>query len=237
QVALRIVLMAHSAWMMGDAIVRTLYRLFVTRQNLLEWRTASQAQKNGANTLGSYYRLMSGSPLIALIGLAVPVVADSTGAFVAFIFAVFWAGAPAFAWFISRSAETEDRLHVSRNDRDMLRGIARRTWLYFETFVTEEQHWLPPDNFQETPYPVVAARTSPTNIGVYLLSIISARDFGWISLANTIERLDQTLSVLEKMDRDRGHLYNWYDTKTLHPLYPRYISAVDSGNLAGHLIA
>ncbi|BCH23976.1 GH36-type glycosyl hydrolase domain-containing protein [Mesorhizobium sp. L-8-3] len=237
QVALRIVLMAHSAWMMGDAIVRTLYRLFVTRQNLLEWRTASQAQKNGANTLGNYYRLMSGSPLIALIGLAVPVIADSTGAFVAFIFAVFWAGAPAFAWFISRSAETEDRLHVSRSDRDVLRGIARRTWLYFETFVTEEQHWLPPDNYQETPYPVVAARTSPTNIGVYLLSIISARDFGWISLANTIERLDQTLSVLERMDRDRGHLYNWYDTKTLHPLYPRYISAVDSGNLAGHLVA
>jgi cyclic beta-1,2-glucan synthetase len=237
QVALRVVLMAHSAWMMGDAIIRTLYRVFVTRQNLLEWRTASQAQKNGANTLSSYYGFMGGSVLIALLGLAAPVLADSTGAFVAFIFFVFWAGAPAFAWFISRSAETEDRLHVSRSDRDVLRGIARRTWLFFETFVTEEDNWLPPDNYQEIPYPVVAHRTSPTNIGVYLLSIISARDFGWISLANTIERLDQTLSTLERMERDRGHLYNWYETKTLRPLYPRYISSVDSGNLAGHLVA
>lgn len=237
QVALRVVLMAHSAWMMGDAIIRTLYRLFVSRDNLLEWRTASQAQKNGANSLSSYYSFMSGSVLIALLGLAAPVLADSTGAFVAFIFAVFWAGAPAFAWAISRSAETEDRLHVSRRDREVLRGVARRTWLYFETFVTEEDNWLPPDNYQENPYPVVAHRTSPTNIGVYLLSIISARDFGWISLANTIERLDHTLSTLERMERDRGHLFNWYETKTLRPLYPRYISAVDSGNLAGHLVA
>jgi len=236
-VALRVVLMAHTAWMMGDAIVRTLYRMFVSRQNLLEWRTASQAHKTVDNSLGSYYSLMYGAVIIAVVGLLIPVLADSTGAFVGFFFFIFWAGSPAFAWLISRSAETEDRLHISPSDTAVLRTIARRTWAYFETFVTAEHNQLPPDNFQETPQPVVAPRTSPTNIGVYLLSIVSARDFGWISLVDAATRIDATMSTLEKMERHRGHLYNWYETTALRPLYPLYVSAVDSGNLAGHLVA
>ena len=235
-VALKIVLMAHNAWMMGDAIVRTLYRLFVSRKNLLEWRTASQAQKSGSNDLASYYSMMHGAVVVGLIGLAVPVLADSTGAFVAFFFALFWIGSPAFAWVISRSAETEDRLRISARDIHALRIVARRTWHYFETFVTADENHLPPDNFQETPAPVVAHRTSPTNIGVYLLSVVSARDFGWISLADAVARIDATMTTIESMPRSRGHLFNWYDTLTLKPLYPLYISAVDSGNLAGHLV-
>ncbi|MET3659939.1 GH36-type glycosyl hydrolase domain-containing protein [Aquamicrobium ahrensii] len=236
-VALRVVLMAHSAWMMGDAIVRTLYRLFVSRKNLLEWRTASQAHKGGTNDLGSYYSAMYGAVIIGVVGLAIPVFADSTGAFVAFFFALFWIGSPAFAWLISRSAETEDRLHLAPRDMHALRIAARRTWHYYETFVTEEHRHLPPDNFQESPAPVVAPRTSPTNIGVYLLSVVSARDFGWISMADAVSRIEVTLSTMETMPRERGHLFNWYDTKTLKPLHPLYISAVDSGNLAGHLVA
>ncbi len=236
-VALKIVLMAHLAWMMGDAIIRTIYRLFVSRQHLLEWRTASQAHKSGDNDLGSYYSMMYGAVVIGFVGLAIPVLADSTGAFVAFFFALFWIGSPAFAWLISRSAETEDRLRISASDIHTLRTLARRTWHYFETFVTPEQHHLPPDNFQESPAPLVAPRTSPTNIGVYLLSTVSARDFGWISLSEAITRIDATMTTMESMPRSRGHLYNWYDTTTLKPLYPLYISAVDSGNLAGHLVA
>ncbi len=236
-VALRVVLMAHSAWMMGDAIIRTIYRLFVSRRNLLEWRTASQAHKGGTNDLGSYYSAMYGAVIIGVVGLAIPVFADSTGAFVAFFFALFWIGSPAFAWLISRSAETEDRLHLAPRDMHALRIAARRTWHYYETFVTEEHHHLPPDNFQESPAPVVAPRTSPTNVGVYLLSVVSARDFGWISMADSVSRIGSTLSTIENMPRERGHLFNWYDTKTLKPLHPLYISAVDSGNLAGHLVA
>ncbi|MBN9270833.1 MAG: protein ndvB, partial [Mesorhizobium sp.] len=176
-VALKVVLMAHLAWMMGDAVIRTLYRLFISRRNLLEWRTASQAHKSGGNDFGAYYGLMYGAVIIGVVGLAIPVLADSTGAFVAFFFALFWIGSPAFAWVISRSAETEDRLHLLPGDVHALRIAARRTWHYFETFVTDEHNHLPPDNFQENPVPVVAARTSPTNIGVYLLSVVSARDF------------------------------------------------------------
>src|SRR5690606_38861126 len=197
----------------------------------------SQAQKGSSNDLSFYYRLMYGALLIAIVGLAIPVMVDSTGAFVAFFFALFWIGSPAFAWLISRSAETEDRLHLSPQDMRALRIAARRTWHYFETFVTEEHHHLPPDNFQESPAPVVAPRTSPTNVGVYLLSVVSARDFGWISMADAVSRIESTLSTIEIMPRERGHLFNWYDTKTLKPLHPLYISAVDSGNLAGHLVA
>ena len=181
--------------------------------------------------------MMYGAVVIAVVGLAIPVAADSTGAFVGFFFFLFWAGSPAFAWLISRSAETEDRLRVSPADTAVLRTIARRTWAYFETFVTAEHNHLPPDNFQETPHPVVAHRTSPTNIGVYLLSIVSARDFGWISLADAASRIDATVTTIEKMERHRGHLFNWYETTALRPLYPLYVSSVDSGNLAGHLVA
>ena len=235
-VALKIVLMAHQAWMMGDAIIRTLYRLFVSRKNLLEWRTASQAHQGSGNDIGSYYSMMYGAVIIGAVGLAIPVLDDSTGAFVAFAFALFWIGSPAFAWLVSRSAETEDRLHLLPQDVHALRIAARRTWHYFENFVTAEQNHLPPDNFQENPKPVIASRTSPTNIGVYLLSVVSARDFGWISLSEAIARIDATMSTIERMERSRGHLYNWYETTTLNPLRPTYISAVDSGNLAGHLV-
>lgn len=236
-VAMRVVLMAHAAWLMGDAIARTLHRLLVSRRHLLEWRTASQAQRSGVSTLAGYYRMMWSAVPTALLGVAIPAAVHSSGVFVAFIFGVFWAGSPAFAWLVSRSAETEDRLHVGDGDRTFLRTAARRTWFYFETFVTADANHLPPDNFQETPAPMIAHRTSPTNIGVYLLSVVSARDFGWISLIQAVERLEATLTTIEKMERYRGHLYNWYETTTLRPLHPLYVSSVDSGNLAGHLVA
>ena len=122
-------------------------------------------------------------------------------------------------------------------DAQALRLTARRTWRFFETFVTAEEHALPPDNFQEDPKPMIAHRTSPTNMGLYLLSVVAARDFGWIGTHDAVDRLEATLGTMKGLERYRGHFYNWYDTRELRPLEPRYISAVDSGNLAGHLIA
>jgi len=237
QVALKVVFIAHSAWMMGDAIVRTLNRLFLSRRNLLEWRTASQVQKAQSDGLSPYYRLMWGSLAVAAVSVAIAFAGGTTGVYLALIYAGMWIAAPAIAWLVSRSAEVEDQLTVSDTDRDKLRRIARRTWLYFETFVTPEHNLLPPDNFQEIPQPVVAPRTSPTNIGMYLLSVVAARDFGWIGLNEAAERVAGTLHTVDRLEKHRGHLFNWYDTRTLHPLHPRYISSVDSGNLAGHLIA
>ncbi len=122
---------------------------------------------------------------------------------------------------------------LADTDARALRLIARRTWRFFETFVTANDHMLPPDNFQEEPQPVLAHRTSPTNLGLYLLSVVAACDFGWLGKIETAERMEATLGTMNGLERFRGHFYNWYDTHDLRPLEPKYISSVDSGNLAG----
>jgi cyclic beta-1,2-glucan synthetase len=237
QVALRIVFIADSACIMTDAIARSLYRLFFSRKLMLEWKTAASIQSSAQGSPTGYYRAMWHAPAIAVLSIILSALPGDNAFLVGIPFAVLWILSPLVAWYVSQSAETEDRLFVPEPVSVELRKIARRTWRYFETFVTLEQNYLPPDNFQERPEPIVAKRTSPTNIGVYLLSTISARNFGWISFTDTIERIEQTVSAIERMEKFRGHLYNWYHTDTLKPLGPRYISAVDSGNLAGHLIA
>ena len=151
-------------------------------------------------------------------------------------FAAIWIASPAIAYWASLLS-AGSLAEVSDNDTRALRMTARRTWRFFETFVTPADHMLPPDNFQESPAPVLARRTSPTNIGLYLLSTAAAHDFGWTGLADTVERLEATLATLARLARFRGHFYNWYGTEDLRPLEPRYVSTVDSGNLAGHLIA
>ena len=237
QVALRIVFIADTACIMTDATARSLYRLFFSRKLMLEWRTAASIQSSAQGSPQDYYRAMWHAPTIAVLSIILSALPGDNAFLVGIPFAVLWIFSPLVAWYVSQSAETEDRLFVPDTVSVELRKIARRTWRYFETFVTLEQNYLPPDNFQERPDPIIAKRTSPTNIGVYLLSTISARHFGWISFTDTIERLEQTISTIEKMEKFRGHLYNWYHSDTLKPLGQPYISAVDSGNLAGHLIA
>ena len=175
--------------------------------------------------------------LIALIAAILVSLAGFATVWVALPFVILWIAAPAIARRISVSPLVAGRLSVSAADRNALRLVARRTWRFFETFVTATDHMLPPDNFQEDPQPVVAHRTSPTNIGLYLLCAVSARDFGWAGTLEIVERLEATLATLQKLQRFRGHFYNWYDTRDLRPLEPPYVSSVDSGNLAAHLIA
>ncbi|MGV8937537.1 MAG: GH36-type glycosyl hydrolase domain-containing protein [Allorhizobium sp.] len=237
QVALRIVFIADNACTMTDAIARSLYRLMFSRKLLLEWKTAASIQSVAQGNISSYYRRMRSAPALAILALALVAIPGGNSVFIGLPFVALWILSPFVAWYVSQSAETEDRLVVPAHVVTELRKIARRTWRFFETFVTAEENFLPPDNFQETPEPVVARRTSPTNIGVYLLSVVSARNFGWISFEQTIERMEQTVATVERMEKFRGHLFNWYHTDSLETLGPRYISAVDSGNLAGHLIA
>ncbi len=229
--------LAHQAWLMGDAILRTLLRLFVSRRNLLEWTPAAQATIGRDATTATYYRWMAGA---VLTGLAAPTVAWLAGHqtwILALPFSSLWIASPAIARWVSRPSEERPRPAPTAADVRALRLIARRTWRFFETFVAAEDHRLPPDNFQDDPAPVVAHRTSPTNIGLYLLSTASAHDFGWLGLTDTLERLEATLATMSGLSRYRGHFYNWYDTRDLRPLDPQYVSSVDSGNLAGHLIA
>ena len=236
QLILRIVFIAHNAVSMSDAIGRTLYRIGVSQHNLLQWQTSEQSHSGKHRSVQTYYRVMIGAVLIGCLGMLLATLAGEGTLLLAAPLCGLWIASPWVAWKVSQSAETEDRLDVSAYDRRKLRTIARRTWHYFETFVTDAHHHLPPDNYQESPEPVVANRTSPTNIGLYLLSVISARDFGWISIMETVQRVEDTLATVDRMEKHRGHLYNWYDTHTCRVLEPRYVSTVDSGNLAGHLI-
>lgn len=237
QIVLLITFLAHQAWLMTDAIGRTLFRLVVSRRNLLEWVTAAQAELSSRLGLLGFYRRMSASVVIGALAILTVSVAGRGAWWIVLPFAILWTAAPAIARRISVSPLIAGRLPVSRTEIQYLRLIARRTWRFFETFVTAGDHMLPPDNFQEDPQPVLAHRTSPTNIGLYLLCAVSARDFGWTGTVQAIERLEATLATMQNMQRCRGHFYNWYDTRDLRPLDPRYVSSVDSGNLAAHLIA
>ena len=222
---------------MTDAIGRTLFRLLVSRRNLLEWVTAAQAQLSSRLSLLGVYRHMSASVATAAFAILAVAVAGQGAWWIVLPFAALWTAAPAIARGISVSPLVAGRLPVSPSELQYLRLVARRTWRFFETFVTADDNMLPPDNFQEDPHPVVAHRTSPTNLGLYLLCTVSARDFGWTGTVETVQRLEATLATMQKMQRYRGHFYNWYDTRDLRPLDPRYVSSVDSGNLAAHLIA
>jgi cyclic beta-1,2-glucan synthetase len=235
QSALLVSLLAHQACSMSDAIARTLFRLFVTRRHLLEWTTAAQAAVGQQPSLFDYYRRMAGAVVIAILALIVSVLGTATWP-LALPFAMLWMLSPALARWTSQSPLVAGRVEMSDDNVAVLRVTARGTWRFFETFVTTGDNMLPPDNFQEDPA-ALAHRTSPTNLGLYLLATVSARDFGWTGTTEAIDRLEATLSTMNRLTRFRGHFYNWYDTQDLRPLDPPYISTVDSGNLAGHLIA
>ncbi|HEY2906806.1 MAG TPA: DUF3131 domain-containing protein, partial [Vicinamibacterales bacterium] len=236
RLSLQLTLLANQAYEMVHAITVTLVRLGVTKRRLLEWETAAaSAQRGGAPRLQVFVTDMIASPAIAAISLLL-VVAIRPEAFAAcFPLVVLWALAPLFAYALSRPVPTT-RAVLAGKDREYLASIARATWQYFETFVGPDDHALPPDNVQVAPELTIAHRTSPTNIGMALLATIAAHDLGFIDADDLSRRIDATLTTVEGLERHEGHLLNWYDTRTLAPLPPAYVSTVDSGNLAGALL-
>ncbi|HHH1932454.1 TPA: glucoamylase family protein, partial [Yersinia enterocolitica] len=236
QILLSLVFLADHAWQMADAIGRTLIRLFITHRNLLEWTTAAQSAGKPRPGLAGFYRHMAGGTLFGLLMAAIALIVSPATWPLILPFALLWLFAPAIALWASRAHQVVSHKPMTGEDIPELRLIARRTWRFFETFVTPDENMLPPDNFQEDPKPVVAHRTSPTNMGLYLLSTVVARDFGWAGTYRTLIRLETTFETFHKLARFRGHFFNWYGTQDLRALEPAYVSSVDSGNLAGHLI-
>jgi cyclic beta-1,2-glucan synthetase len=237
QSAANMVLLANTAATMIDAVLRTAWRLRVSHRHLLEWMTAAQIGSSARPGLVQQYLSMLpglalGLGACGLVWLLNPAVWPLPLAF-----GLVWVSAPAVARMMSLPRLERPIAALSAAQTQELRLIARRTWRFFETFVTPEDNFLPPDNFQEIPRPVIATRTSPTNIGLYLLSTVAAHDMGWIGQRAALRRLHDTLQTIQRMPRFRGHLYNWHDTRDLRVLDPAYVSSVDSGNLAGHLIA
>jgi cyclic beta-1,2-glucan synthetase len=149
---------------------------------------------------------------------------------------ILWIAAPEITWAMARERR-EDAEPLAEDDRRFLRGLARRTWIFFETFAGPEDNWLPPDNYQGAPHAEIAQRTSPTNIGMLMLSTAAAWDLGYIGRSELAARTANLFATLDRLERYRGHFYNWYDTRTLASLEPRYVSTVDSGNLAAALLA
>ncbi|WP_196053573.1 GH36-type glycosyl hydrolase domain-containing protein [Paracoccus lichenicola] len=235
-VLLRLSFMPHQAALALDAIARTLHRMRVSCRHLLEWRSNSEVAAGGAGSRADYLRRMAAAPAVAAAALILVALVNPANLPLAALVALAWLAAPLIAWETSQTLETQDRLDIAPADGAALRRTARITWRFFEEFVGSDTHHLPPDNFQDSPVPKVAERTSPSNVGLYLLATLSARDFGWIGLPETLDRIEATLTTLERMEKLNGHLFNWYDTRDLSVLHPRYVSSVDSGNLAGHLV-
>ncbi len=245
QVLLGVTFLVYNAWKTLHAIGVTLLRLAVTRRRLLEWETSAASEARSAVLTGraGLWRAvvqMKVSPLTAVgVGLLVTFV-QPTALPSAAPFLLLWLLAPLVAYWLSIPVGPRQR-PLTASERAVLRRTARTTWRYFETFVTAESGWLPPDNYQEarsatSTEPQLATRTSPTNIAMGLLSTLAAHDLGYISTECLIGALDRTLTSLEGLERHRGHFLNWYNTRTREPLAPRYVSTVDSGNLAGALM-
>ncbi len=259
QALFTLVCLPYETFFSLDAIVRTAWRLLITHRRLLEWNPSSGPDRSGRTSLVASFRTMWIAPLTAAAAALTLALSRPTALVVAVPILGLWFASPAIAWWISRPlARRETRLTTEQTL--FLRKISRKTWAFFATFVGPEDHWLPPDNFQEHghfavlatkngmdhwlpsddfqehPSAVVAHRTSPTNMGLALLANLSAYDFGYISAGQLIGRTENALRTMETLERHRGHFYNWYDTQSLKPLQPLYISSVDSGNLAGHLL-
>ena len=218
-----------------DAILRSCWRMLISHRNLLEWTTHHEAGRTETSGLTETYRIMWPGPLTgAALLLGMTFGFPSANSAIALL-ALAWTISPAIAWGISQPLPAR-AAGLTPGQEHFLRGIARRTWRFFETFVTVEDHYLPPDNYQEQPVSAVAHRTSPTDIGLFLLATLTAYDFGYIPVTELVGRTRETLATLGQLKRFRGHFYNWYDTITLNPLLPRYISTVDSGNLVGSLL-
>ncbi len=237
---LTLTFLAHMAYLMLDAVVSTLVRMHITHRHLLEWVTASEAQRTSGSTpldfLKRMWQISAFSAIIAVaLGIWIP-----TSIIVAMPFLLAWMLSPVVAYLVSKPPVPETYA-LTRSDRVYLRRMARKSWRYFEEFVgahdAGEDLWLAPDNFQEEPKGDLAHRTSPTDLGLLLLSTLSAHDLGYITVSELAQRIDSTLSSMERLERYKGHFYNWYDTLSGKPLPPEYVSTVDSGNLAGHLLA
>ena len=218
-------LLPLTAWTQVDAVVRALYRSYVSHRSMLEWMPASDADGQGDGHMQTAGRIAALLVLPACLRAGTFLVALGLGM-------LFFIGA---AWMISLTRDGSKNA-LSNDDVEKLKDIAERTWHFFETFVPVESTGLPPDNVQLDPPLGMAKRTSPTNIGLYVLSCLCAFELRLIDFQSFRARMEQTISTLESLPKWKGQLYNWYDIETLSPLPVRYVSAVDSGNLAACLM-
>ncbi len=227
----------QQALMAADAIGRALYRMAVSHRHLLQWTTAAAVQASVQTGFVAVVRRHWSLPVVALLLLGGLLAAGTPYPVLAVALCLLWAASPLWTWWVSRPQLPRKDAALPPVDQAYLEGIARDTWRFFERCIGPADNHLPPDNLQTLPQEMLAHRTSPTNIGLYLLSVACAKAFGWIGTPELLARMEATLAAMATLQRHRGHFLNWYDTETCAPLLPMYVSTVDSGNLCGHLLA
>lgn len=231
---LGLMFMPYEALTSLSAIAKVMWRKTVTGRGLLEWQTSAAAEKSARTDFPGVLKAMWVCPAAGLAMVAVAIGWDEA-AIPALVLGACWAAAPVMAWWLSKPLPEASML-LTEDEKTFLRGVARRSWFFFESYTSEQTNWLAPDNYQEKPAALLAERTSPTNIGLGLLSAVGAWDLGYATADATVKHVERAFTTMEKMERYRGHFLNWYDTRTLAALEPKYVSTVDSGNLAGCLM-
>jgi cyclic beta-1,2-glucan synthetase len=245
QSVLSLACLPYEVYFSLDAIIRTTGRILLTHRRLLEWNSSGEVQRQydsschpqpgGLSDLVRTTAIMWMAPASAAAIALYLAASQPLALLTAAPMLALWLVAPGIIWWISQPLRRRP-VSLNAGQRLFLHKLARKTWAYFETFVSAAEHWLPPDNYQELPTEALAHRTSPTNMGLALLANLTAHDFGYISVGQLLERTAQALATMLGLERHQGHFYNWYDTQTLLPLQPLYVSSVDSGNLSGHLL-
>ena len=235
QAAFTLACLPYEAFFTLDAIFRTAWRMWITHRRMLEWNPSSTHDFGDRTNLAAVCRTMWIAPALSVVAAVYLALLRPSALAGAGPLLALWLTSPVIAWWISRPL-VHRGARLTADQTVFLRKLSRKTWGFFETFVGPEDHWLPPDNYQENPVAVVSHRTSPTNMGLTLLANLSAYDFGYVSAGQLIERTSNALHTMGTMERYRGHFFNWYDTRSLKPLTPRYVSTVDSGNLAASLL-
>ncbi|HEX2327759.1 MAG TPA: glucoamylase family protein, partial [Candidatus Angelobacter sp.] len=225
----------YEAYFSLDAILRATWRMLFSHRRLLEWNASSEHKHKSESGLAESFRRMWAAPACALATAIVLSMKRPLSLGIAAPILLIWFASPAISWWISRPRKRA-AVRLSVEQAVFLRKLARKTWSFFENFVSAEDHWLPPDNYQENPVSSIAHRTSPTNMGLALLANLSAYDFGYLTAAQLLQRTGQAFQTMKSLERHQGHFYNWYETQTLKPLPPLYVSTVDSGNLVAHML-
>ena len=231
-------LLPYKAYISADAIIRAIYRLAFSKQNLLEWTTSEEAEKSSAVGLNQYINLMKINSLAGIISLIwMAILNINLGIIIMMLASILWIIAPVIAWYISQEKEEDNKYKLlNKEEQKYIYDLGKKTWEYFYEYMNEENNYLPPDNYQENRKEKVVYRTSPTNIGMGLISNVVALDLGYIVFEDALSRIEKIISSMLLLETYNGHFLNWYDTKTRKPLYPRYISTVDSGNLLACLL-
>jgi cellobiose phosphorylase len=235
QVAFTLMSLPYEAFFSLDAVLRTCWRLFISKKGLLEWNSQNSNEQSSKSKLLESFRTMWISPVIATLSATYLLIFFPASLALAWPIIGLWFAFPAISWWISQPL-VPHKAKLTEKQLWFLRKLTRKTWFFFETFVGPDDNWLPPDNYQEHPVSVIAHRTSPTNMGLSLLASLSAYDFGYIFTGQLLNRISNAFETMNLMEKYQGHFYNWYNTQTLEPLRPLYVSSVDSGNLAGHLL-